>query len=346
MYETFMQRAIELARKGGGYVHPNPLVGCVIVKDNQIISEGYHEYYGGAHAEVNAIKNLEDKGFSEWDKVTLFVTLEPCVHFGKTPPCSNLIIEKGIKNVVVASVDVNPVVSGKGIKKLRDNGIQVITGVLEEQAIELNKRFITYHTKNRPYIILKWAETKDGFISKVNFQSREENIISSQEALKIVHRWRSEEQSIMVGYHTIIKDNPHLNVRYAEGKNPVKIIYDKYASLNLPNYNVYLSDEKIIVLNEIKNADEGKVVYVKMDTTDFAKEISKHLYEQHIVSVLVEGGKKLLQKFIDAQLFDEIRIIKSKSKVFKEGIPAPHLPEDMQCVETIDLKDDVIKIYK
>lgn len=345
-HASFISYALQLAKKGSGYVLPNPLVGCVIVKDNQIISEGYHQYFGGPHAEVNAIKSLENKGFQDWDKVTLYVTLEPCSHFGKTPPCTNLILEKGIKKVVISTSDPNPIVAGKGIQKLKENGVEVITGVLEYEAKELNKRFFTYHLKHRPYVILKWAETKDGYISKLQFQSREENIISSLEALKLVHLWRSEENSIMVGYNTIVKDNPMLNVRYCQGKNPIKIIWDKYLSLNPSEWNVFLSDEKIIVLNEIKDDEQGKIIYKKINSQNFALEMMRVLYELNIVSVLIEGGKQVLEKMINANIFDEIRVITSKNKLFHSGLKSPELPNNIGCAEEINLAEDVIRMYK
>ncbi|GAB4208809.1 MAG: bifunctional diaminohydroxyphosphoribosylaminopyrimidine deaminase/5-amino-6-(5-phosphoribosylamino)uracil reductase RibD [Bacteroidia bacterium] len=343
--EYFMQRAIELAEKGKGYVQPNPMVGCVIVRDNEILAEGYHEYYGGPHAEVNAIKMLENKGFREWDKVTLYVTLEPCSHFGKTPPCTNLILDKGIKQVVVATVDVNPLVAGSGIKKLKENGVLVKTGILEVDAKKLNKRFFTYHQQKRPYTILKWAETKDGFISKKYFSSREENVISSLKTLQLVHQWRSEEQSIMAGYNTVVKDNPQLNVRYVKGKNPIKVITDKYLSLNAEKYNVFKGSEKVIVFNQLKNEAKDNVEYVKINFDDFVNEVLNYLYRQNIISVLVEGGSKTLQYFLNAGVFDEIRILRSRTKTFGDGIQSPVLPENIRIVRHFSSDEDEVLMY-
>jgi diaminohydroxyphosphoribosylaminopyrimidine deaminase/5-amino-6-(5-phosphoribosylamino)uracil reductase len=344
--EKWMRRAIEVAKLGSGYVHPNPLVGCVIVKDGNIISEGYHQYFGGAHAEVNAVKNLEKQGFQEWDKVEMFVTLEPCSHFGKTPPCTNLILEKGIKKVFIATVDVNPVVAGKGIEILKQNGVYVEVGILEQEARELNRRFFMYHLNKRPYIILKWAESKDGFISKIIFFSREENIISSYEALKIVHQWRSEEQSILVGYNTVVADNPQLNVRLVNGKNPTKVVLDKNLNLDIEKYQVFKGDEKVIVFNSLNDKEDGNIIFKKINWENKVEEILKNLYEFQIVSILIEGGRKTLQDFLDKKMFDEIRIIKSKEKIFKEGIKSPDLPDDLKCVEKIELEKDVIEILK
>lgn len=344
--EYFMRYAIELAKKGGGYVHPNPLVACVIVLQNEIIGSGYHEYFGGDHAEVNAIKNLENKGFQDWNKVTLYVTLEPCSHFGKTPPCAHLIVEKGIKNVVIACKDIHSLVSGKGIKKLKESGVQVKTGVLEDEAKELNKRFFTFHSQKRPYIILKWAETKDGFISRLHFNSRKENIISSADALKTVHQWRSEEHSILAGFNTIVKDNPFFNVRFVNGKNPIKIILDKNLNLNPHAYNVFKGNEKIVVLNTLKEDVFETILYKKIHWENLVEEVMSQLYSLEIVSVFIEGGLQTLQKFIDKNLFDEIRIIKSKNKNFYEGIPAPKIYNKLQTIQKIDLKDDEIIILK
>ncbi len=340
-----MQHAIDLAKKGRGYVHPNPLVGCVIVKDNQIISEGYHAYFGGNHAEKNAIENLEKKWFQEWDKVYLYVTLEPCSHYGKTPPCADLIVNKGINKVIVASIDPNPIVAGKGIKKLKESGIEVTIGILEKEASNLNKRFFTYHIKKRPYIVLKWAETKDGFISRLNFKNREDNIISSGEALRIVHFWRNEEHSIMVGYNTIIKDNPQLNVRYIEGRNPMKIILDRFMSLDANKYSVFQGKEQVIVLNAIEDKEDRNIIYKKINWSNFTSEIIETLYSLNIVSVLIEGGEKTLQKFIDDKLFDEIRVIKSKCISFGDGIKAPRLPKNLSAYKIEELEKDVITYY-
>lgn len=340
--EYYMQQALELAKKGRGYVYPNPLVGCVIVKDNIIIGKGYHQYYGGKHAERNAIEELEKKGFKEWDKVSLYVTLEPCSHYGKTPPCADLIVEKGIQKVFIASVDPNPVVAGNGIEKLQKHNIEVKTGILEKQAIELNKRFFTYHIKKRPYIVLKWAETKDGFISRLNVKNRDENIISSAEALKLVHLWRSEEQSIMVGYNTVITDNPYLNVRLAEGKNPIKIVSDKMLSLDISKYNVFKGSEKVIIFNTVKDEVKDNILYKKIDWENYVNEIVKVLYSLNIVSVLIEGGSKTLQKFIDSKMFDEIRIIRSKDVIFNEGIKSPVLPVNVSSFAVKELERDVI----
>ncbi len=346
-HEKMMRYAIELAKKGSGYVHPNPLVACVIVKDGEIISEGYHEYFGGAHAEVNAIQSLERKGFREWDKVMLYVTLEPCNHYGKTPPCTNLILEKGIKKVVVATLDPNPLVAGKGIAHLEKHRVSVIKGIAEQEARELNKRFFTFHLKRRPYILLKWAVTKDGFISKLDFKSREENIISSNEALKMVHVWRSEEQSILVGFNTVLRDNPFLNVRFVEGKNPVKIILDKGLNLESHALNVFKGKEKIIVFNALRSSIEKNVQYIKIDWDKKEEQILQSLYELNIVSVLIEGGSKTLQAFLDKDLWDEIRIIKSKHKIFNAGITAPkiNILHSWQY-EEVELKEEVIQIFK
>lgn len=341
-----MQVAIDLAKKGSGYVHPNPLVGCVIVHNNTIVSQGYHQYYGGNHAEVNAILELEQKEFHQWNEVELYVTLEPCAHFGKTPPCTDLILKKGIKKVIIATTDINPLVAGKGIEKLKKNDVSITLGIKEKEAIELNKRFFTYHRLKRPYIILKWAETKDGFISRHSFTHRNENIISGDETLKLVHQWRSEEHSILIGYNTLIKDNPYLNVRYVEGKNPIKIVICREIPKNIFSYNILKGTERVIIFNTIIEKEWQNVLFKKIHWENREQEIIQHLYQLNIVSVLIEGGTKTLQTFINHLLFDEIRILKSKNVVFNEGIKAPILPNSLILSRTLENNTDNISIWK
>lgn len=344
--EYFMQVAIDLAKKGGGYVHPNPLVGCVIVLNNTIVSQGYHQYYGGNHAEVNAILQLEQQGFHQWNEVELYVTLEPCAHFGKTPPCTDLILKKGIKKVIIATTDINPLVAGKGIERLKKNGVSITLGIKEKEAIELNKRFFTYHRLKRPYIILKWAETKDGFISKYSFSQKNENIISGKETLKLVHQWRSEEHSILIGYNTLVKDNPYLNVRYVEGKNPIKIVVCREIPEDIFSYNMFKGTERVILFNTIKEEESQNILFKKINWENKEQEIIQHLYELNIVSVLIEGGTKTLQAFINQFLFDEIRVLKSKKVVFNEGIKAPISPQSLILSHTFENDTDSISIWK
>ena len=243
--EVFMQRCLELAGNGLGYVAPNPMVGAVVVHKGEVIGEGYHRQFGQAHAEVNAIQAVKDSSLLE--ESTLYVNLEPCVHTGKTPPCTDLILAKKIPSVVIGTPDPNPLVQGKGIEKLIKSGIQVTTGIIEDACRDLNKRFFTFHKLKRPYIILKWAQTKDGFIDikRKAGESIGVNWITSPLSRDLVHKWRSEEQGIMAGTHTVIMDNPHLNVRHWNGKNPVRIVLDR--SLKIPKHFHVLDNKQSLI---------------------------------------------------------------------------------------------------
>lgn len=321
-HQQAMQRALDLAKKGKGHVAPNPLVGCMIVHDGKIVAEAYHEKFGEAHAEVNAIHVLPDS-FNPVG-ATLYVTLEPCSHFGKTPPCADLIIKTGFKKVVVAVQDPNPKVSGRGIQKLREAGIEVIVGVLEAEAKALNKAFFTFHQKQRPHLILKWAQTGDGFISRLPVpKNNSENKISGAEAHQTVHALRSELIGIMVGKNTVLSDNPHLTTRLVEGKNPIRIVIDK--NLEIPStYNVFSKEAKTIVFNGIKDELHENISLIKLD---FEKEILSQmlakLYQLQIQSILVEGGSTLLQSFIDARLWDEAYVFENPDLKFGHGFNAP-----------------------
>ena len=253
-----MRRALELAENGRGQVSPNPLVGCVIEHHGKIIGEGWHQKYGEAHAEVNAVNSVKDKSLLK--EACVYVSLEPCAHFGKTPPCADLLVENQVKKVVICNTDPNPLVAGKGIVKLREAGIEVETGILEKEGLELNKRFFHYLEKKRPYIILKWAETADGFIARKNFDSK---WISNTLSRKLVHKWRTEEDAILVGTNTALYDNPQLNARDWTGNNPVRIVIDRH--LKLPA-DLHLFDEQIptICYNLIKNRNSGNVTFVKV----------------------------------------------------------------------------------
>ncbi|HEX7415103.1 MAG TPA: bifunctional diaminohydroxyphosphoribosylaminopyrimidine deaminase/5-amino-6-(5-phosphoribosylamino)uracil reductase RibD [Bacteroidia bacterium] len=327
-----MQRALLLAEIGLGSVAPNPMVGCVIMHDAQLIGEGYHRNYGEAHAEVNAINSVKDK--SLLSKSVLYVTLEPCSHIGKTPPCADLIIAHKIKRVVVSCIDFNPLVAGKGIEKLRSDGIEVRTGLLRNEARKLNKRFFTFHEKKRPYIILKWAQTKDGFISKHPPFSREENWITNEKSNKLVHTWRTQEQAILVGTTTTLLDNPALTVRLAEGRNPIRILIDK--NLKVPLTNTIFSEEaETLVFTQKDKQNSSHIAYHKIDVTqDSISQILEALYHKEIISLIVEGGAHTLQSFIDKGLWDEARVF-TGNKFFKEGVKAPILPKNKFSLEMI-----------
>ena len=315
-----MQRCLELAVKGLGNVAPNPMVGCVIVCDGEIVAEGYHEFYGGPHAEPNAIKQVSDAILK---KSTLYVTLEPCSHHGKTPPCADLIINKGVKKVVIGNLDSNPLVAGRGIQKLKEAGIEVEYRVLDKECKELNKRFFTFHEKKRPYIILKWAQTQDGFISRIPLpKNKEDNWITGKESKDLVHQWRGEESAILIGYNTALVDNPLLTTRLVEGKNPVRLIIDK--NLDLPhNLNIFNNDAKTIVFNSIKSSDDDNIRYVRIDFQNMIQEILNECYVLNISSVIIEGGTKTINEFIQKNTWDEARLFVNPNKVFKQGIAAP-----------------------
>jgi len=312
-----MKRCIELANKAMGSVSPNPMVGSVIVCQDKIIGEGYHEKYGSHHAEVNAINNVKDKGLLS--KSTLYVNLEPCAHFGKTPPCSDLIIEHKIPKVVIGCIDTFSEVSGKGITKMENEGIEVVVGVLEKESRELNKRFFTFHEKKRPYIILKWAESKDGFIAPINQTAP--FWMTSSESKKLVHQWRAEEDAILVGRITAEKDNPSLNVREVEGGNPTRIVIDKELKLSSA-LNLFDSTAKTIIFNAKKTEVIDLNYFIKTGYKGLLNNILEELYKQNIQSIIIEGGSKTLQSFIDKNIWDEARIF-TTNKELNTGLKAP-----------------------
>lgn len=317
--EIYMRRCIDLARNGQGFVAPNPMVGAVIVCDDQIIGEGYHRKFGEAHAEVNAIESVHDK--SLFSRSTIYVSLEPCSHQGKTPPCANLLVEMGFKKVVVGCKDPHSKVSGKGIERLKKAGIEVLTGVLEKECRELNKRFFTFHEKQRPYVVLKWAQSRDGYLDRPR-PNNEKGIhwITSLETKTLVHKWRSEEQSILVGRKTVQNDNPSLTVREFSGNNPTRIIID--SQLQISNeLNIFSQEAPTIIFNRVKNEIQGSTEWIKIPETN-TKLILEELYKRGILSVFVEGGSRTLQYFLIDNHWDEARVIVGKSD-FNEGIKAP-----------------------
>lgn len=336
--ELYMLRALELAELGRGNVSPNPLVGCVIVKDNLVIGEGWHKKYGGPHAEVNAIEAVQNKELLKG--AVLYVNLEPCAHFGKTPPCADLIIKYPFKKVVIANTDPNPKVSGKGIQKLIDAGIEVVSGVLEKRGEILNRRFFTFISKERPYVILKWAQTADGFIAKEDYDSK---WISNPFSRQLVHKWRAEEDAILVGTNTANFDNPKLTVRDWTGKSPLRIVIDKY--LNLKR-DLHLFDGSTMTLcyNFMKDEKQENLEHIKADPAkDIISFILQNLQERNIQSVIVEGGSQLLMSFIKEHSWDEARIFKS-NKNFYAGIPAPSLKGEVTNKEYVF--EDELWFYK
>ncbi len=335
-HQTYLQLAFNLAQKGFGMVSPNPMVGCVIAHNENIIGEGYHQQYGGPHAEVNAINAVTD--LSLLRDSTVYVTLEPCSHYGKTPPCANLLIQHGVKKVVIACLDPNPLVAGKGVALLKAAGIEVEVGILENEALAMNKRFITYHTRKRPYIILKWAMSKDGYMSHPDTKQ-----ISGHKAQLMLHQWRTQEDAFVIGTETLLIDNPQLNSRLAIGKNPIRMAIDfDLKSQNLP-LHFYDQSQKTYLLNGRKESKEGEVEFLKIANKN-PDSIVECLYQKSIQSIVIEGGQRLLNSFISAGLYDEIRIFKSKQLILNGGQLAPEIPEFNAAIS--DLETDELLVYQ
>lgn len=330
-----MQRALDLAERGKGAVRPNPLVGCVLVHEGKIIGEGYHEQYGGPHAEVNAIASVSDPQLLA--EATAYVSLEPCSHYGKTPPCANLLIEKGIKSVVVATLDPNPLVAGKGVKLLEEAGISVQVGLLEQEARWQNRRFFCQQEKHRPYLILKWAQTQDGFIARENFDSK---WISNSQSRQLVHQWRAEEQAILVGKNTALHDNPRLNVRDWTGSDPIRLVLD--SKLELPA-DLHLFDQQIPTLcyNTLKNKSLPNLEWVKLPELSL-EALLADLHARQIQSVLIEGGSQTIHPFLAAGLWDEARVFTAPIQ-FERGIAAPQLTQTPS--ESYAIGEDQLDIY-
>jgi len=322
----YMRRCLELAELGMGSVSPNPLVGSVVVYQGKIVGEGYHRKYGQAHAEVNAINDVMNRYPDQYKEIlnhsTIYVNLEPCSHFGKTPPCSDLIIRHGIPHVVIGSPDPFDSVNGKGVLKLREAGIRVTENFCVEEANFINRRFFTRITKQRPYFILKWAETADGFFAP---SDRSQKWISGREAKVLSHKWRTEEDAVLVGKNTALADDPQLNVREWNGRNPVRIVIDK--NLELPaNSHLLDQSQPTIVFNATKTDYDGQIKYLEIENFDhyLPQMIAYQLYILDIQSVIIEGGAATLDLFIKEGLWDEARIFVGPSR-WHEGLPAPTL---------------------
>lgn len=343
-----MHRCIELAKLGAGKVAPNPMVGAVLVHEGKIIGEGYHQQFGGPHAEVNAITCLNPDaggslpGYEMLTQSTLYVSLEPCAHYGKTPPCADLIIEKKIPKVVIGCRDPFIQVNGKGIEKLKAAGVEVIVGVLENECNELNKRFFTFHRQHRSYIILKWAETADGFIGNTDHSRL---LISNQYTNRLVHQWRSEEAAILVGTNTALYDNPELTVRLAEGNNPVRLVVDTDLSLP-PQLKLFDKQTKTIVFNSVKQEEQENLLFYQI-TSDVSvvHQIANALYQLKLQSVMIEGGAKLLQSLIDEGYWDEARVITNTELNARQGVKSPELIND-QLIKEEKILTDTIRYYQ
>ena len=297
--EKFMQRAHRLALLGSGSVSPNPLVGCVIVRNGEIIGEGWHKEFGKPHAEVNAIEVVANKETLKEAKV--YVNLEPCSHQGKTPPCADLLIRHQVKKVVLSNLDTNPLVAGKGIKRLQEAGMEVVTGVLEKEGRLLNRRFFCAVEKKRPYLILKWAQTADLFLAHENYES---HWISNAYARQWVHKWRSEEDAVLVGTRTAQYDNPTLNVRSWTGRNPVRIVIDRYLTLN-KSLNLFDRSQSTFCFNVLRHEEHEGLKYIRLNEQDFWNEMLLYLHQHSIHSVMIEGGATTLNQFLDSGLWDE-----------------------------------------
>lgn len=339
----YMARALQLASSGLGSVAPNPMVGAVIVYKGKIIGEGFHQYYGGHHAEVNAVKSVQDK--SKLKDSTLYVNLEPCNHTGLTPPCTNLILENKIPRVVIGQPDPHSLVGGRGIERLKANGVDTITGVLEKESRELNRRFNTFHENSRPYIILKWAMTADGFVDIIRKSSDPigPNWITDEYCRRIVHKWRSEESAILAGTLTALKDNPKLNVRSWTGNNPLRIVLDR--RLILPEY-LHLMDGSIptIVYSSAEKEGRENLDYVKMEFDDnILESILADLHKRNIQSVIIEGGPKLLTSFIEKGLWDEARVFTGPMK-FGNGVKAPRF--DFIPLEKLKTGNSQLEVFR
>ncbi len=339
-----MTRALELATLGRGFVSPNPLVGCVIVYDDRtgprIIGEGWHRRYGEAHAEVNAIKSVLAGDEALLREATVYVTLEPCSHYGKTPPCADLLIEKQVRRVVVCNDDPNPLVAGRGLAKLRAAGITVETGILTEQGRELNRRFFTQIEQQRPYIVLKWAETLDDFMGGPGSQPV---AISGSLAQRLVHRWRTEEDAIMVGTTTAHNDNPRLNVRLWNGRNPTRIVIDKAGQLPA-SLHIFDGSQQTLCYTYQPARTEGPTAFIQLSEHDMLlPRIMTDLHKRGIQSVLVEGGAALLNSLIEAGLWDEMRVFRSP-KMLNEGVKAPTVRGKLMRREMIG--NDELSVYR
>lgn len=352
IHHLYMQRCLQIAKNAIGTARPNPAVGCVIVLNGKIIGEGFTSPYGGNHAEVNAILSVKNPLLLK--KATLYVTLEPCSHFGKTPPCADLIVKHQIKKVIIGCIDTNPLVSGAGIEKLKHAGCEVITGVLETECLQHHKRFFSVQRKKRPYIILKWAATSNGFIAPITKEQKSPVWISNLYAQQLVHKWRSEEHAILVGTNTVLEDNPRLTVRNWGGRSPIRIVLDKRKSIPYAS-NVFDKNAKTIVICDHNAAKQTlslqqenlseNILFESVDfSTNRALEICKILQKHRIKSIIIEGGRQTLQTFIDADLWDEARVF-TASLSFENGVKAPKFSHqkmiDEQCI-----KNDNLKIYK
>ncbi len=335
--EFYIKRCIELAQKAIGKTYPNPLVGSVIVHNGEIIGEGYHHKAGENHAEINAINSVKDKSLIP--ESTIYVSLEPCAHYGKTPPCALKIKELGFKKVVIGAMDSHDKVNGKGKKIIQDAGIEAVSGISEKECIELNKKFFTYHEKKRPYLVLKWAQSGDGFLDK-DFKPTS---ISNSLVNQFVHQLRSDEHAILVGTQTALHDNPGLTVRNMEGVNPVRILID--FDLKVPqDFRIYNKEAKTIVINSTKEETQDNIRFIKINKENFLPDLMNVLYKEQIQSVIIEGGRFTLQQFIDENLWDEAIVIKNENLKLENGTKAPEF--ELKPFSIKNFRDNTVSFYK
>ena len=350
--EIFMQRCIELALLGAGHVAPNPMVGSVLVHEGLVVGEGFHKNYGEAHAEVNCVedarrrfarKAVANETFESFARrCTIYVSLEPCAHFGKTPPCADLIIRMNFKKVVVGCRDPFPLVDGKGIEKIRQAGIEVVTGVLEAECRELNCRFFTFHQQKRPYIILKWAASADGFIAA---SPGKRSFISNELSNRLVHRWRAEESAILIGRKTAILDNPSLTTRLWPGKNPVRLVIDLHSTLS-GDLQLFKDGQPVVVFTYAESGAESSLQYVQLnDENPVVQQIAEAAHERGLQSLIIEGGAFTLQQFIDVGLWDEARVIRGNHVFLEGGTAAPVLSNAASAQEE-QLSSDTISYFR
>ncbi|RYY69143.1 MAG: bifunctional diaminohydroxyphosphoribosylaminopyrimidine deaminase/5-amino-6-(5-phosphoribosylamino)uracil reductase RibD [Chitinophagaceae bacterium] len=336
-----MNHCLQLAELGAGWVAPNPIVGAVLVYANTIIGEGYHQQYGGPHAEVNCINSVAEKNRHLISSATLYVSLEPCAHFGKTPPCADLIIKNKIPKVVVACRDLFAEVNGLGIQKMKDAGIDVVENIMEKAAIDLNKKFFYFHRYKKPYVILKWAQTADGFVARENFEALP---ISNPYTNRWVHKMRASEMAIMIGTNTALYDTPSLTTRHWIGKNPVRIVIDKKLQLN-KEAALFSEAAATIILNELREAREGHLHYIRINKEErLLPQLLQLLFQKNIQSLIVEGGPALLQSFVDEGLWNEAFIITNEAFFLKSGVRAASLPAD-KFISSWHMAGDKIAYY-
>jgi diaminohydroxyphosphoribosylaminopyrimidine deaminase/5-amino-6-(5-phosphoribosylamino)uracil reductase len=340
-HEIYMKRCLQLAKNGLGTTYPNPLVGSVIVHNGKIIGEGWHKKAGEPHAEVNAINSVKNKELLS--ESTIYVSLEPCSHFGKTPPCANLIIEHKIPKVVIGCIDSFSEVAGKGIEKLTNAGCKITLNILEKECLAINKRFFTFHNKKRPYITLKWAETADGFIAPLNNESKTSIAISNIYSRQLVHKYRTEERAILVGTNTVLNDNPNLDARDWFGHHPIRIILDRKNKIP-DDFHIKNKKNPTIIFTEEENCVDSENCIYEFSIFDMLliSNILNNLYKKNIQSILVEGGSITLQQFIDNNLWDEARIFSSENNI-TEGIKKPEFKYNSK--QEIKIKNNLLKIY-